>query len=86
MSSKTIPEPVTRSAWLMCEQEQRWTLHTYAETRAVTLQGKQGGHAYEFLFKCSETGAVRRWGTWDRRVFAARPADDGAPYEQKAAA
>lgn len=39
----------------------RITKHFWVETRKCDLPGD--GDAWEFIFKCSETGVCRRWGT-----------------------
>lgn len=37
----------------------------YSETRECNVDGP----AYEFIYKCLETGAERRWGLIDRVEF-----------------
>ena len=57
------PIPTTKTAYLVSAgyAEPRATRHVYVETRAVIIPGP-GGEAWEFLYKCEQTGEVRRWG------------------------
>jgi hypothetical protein len=60
--SRLIPEPETKKAMLPTEGPgpRRATRHTYERTEVVH---DLGGHAsYAHLFKCEETGVLRRWG------------------------
>ncbi len=43
------------------------TKHDFVETRECVLPGPDG-NAWEFLFKCQETGEIRRYGVEDRKV------------------
>lgn len=65
--SKT-PEPETKEAVLPSfgygPGRPRWTKHKYVKTLECTLPGEDGV-AYEFIYRCSETGVERRWGTFD---------------------
>jgi hypothetical protein len=67
--SKEIPspKPETVNAYLPSYgyTDRRATLHTFQETRETEVDGP----AFEFVFKCIETGAERRWGLVDRFVF-----------------
>jgi hypothetical protein len=65
MSNKNTPKPETTSAYLSLEKG-RATLHHYLETREVEVDGQ----AWEFIFKCVETGTERRWGLIERLTFA----------------
>jgi hypothetical protein len=40
----------------------RATRHKYVATRETTFEGPHGGPAYEFIFRCEETGEERRYG------------------------
>lgn len=59
------PEPETTSAYLVLENKKRATLHIYLETRETIVDGP----AWEYIFKCLETGVERRWGVIDRLTF-----------------
>lgn len=50
-------EPETKFAVLMSEGCHRPTRHEF-----VKMQEAEGGESWEYLFACSETGVVRRWG------------------------
>lgn len=67
MSKQKLPEPETKTAILQSHGygpgAPIFTLHTYSRTGDCTLPGE--GQCYEFLFKCSQTGEERRWGTYD---------------------
>ncbi len=67
MSKPRLPVPVTKEALLPSfgygPGTPRITKHTYSRTMECILPSPDGD-AYEFLFKCSETGAERRWGTY----------------------
>lgn len=60
------PKPETREAMLMSEGSWKWTRHHYVSTRECVLPSPDGA-AWEFMYQCSVTGVVRRWGTCDRR-------------------
>lgn len=66
MSRSKIPEPVTKTALLPSfgygPGTPRVTEHEYSRTVECFLP--EDGEAYEFLFRCKETGVERRWGTW----------------------
>ena len=55
------PKPETREAYLMSESAWVFTLHTYHSTEEAWLPGPDG-EVWEFLYKCSKTGVLRRWG------------------------
>lgn len=42
----------------------RATAHEWVETREIAPLA-EGCRSYEFLYKCLETGAIRRWGYVD---------------------
>ena len=67
--SKT-PRPITRAA-LLPNAEGKITKHLYVDTRECTVPGDKGD-AWEHLYKCQETGAIRRWGLADRSADAAQ--------------
>lgn len=74
MSKTKFPRPEVTSAYLPSAgiSTPTWTAHEYCETRECMLEGsgpdnKGGGDAYEYVYRCLETGAERRWGTADRR-------------------
>ncbi len=62
------PKPETTTARLPSEgySNGRTTAHFYFETRETDVDGP----AYEYIFKCSETGAERRWGLIERFSFS----------------
>ena len=64
---KHIPRPETTRAYLITAGSHRpvFTLHHYVETRPTRLRG--GGKAWEHIFKCFKTNAVRRWGIEERK-------------------
>lgn len=68
MTSKKLkgPKPETLTALLPSfgygPGRPRITVHTYVDTRECVLPTPDG-EAWEFVFKCSETGVERRWGT-----------------------
>jgi hypothetical protein len=68
VSKPILPAPQTKVAWLPSfgygPGTPRVTLHSYSRTLETYLPGD--GDAYEIMFKCSETGVERRWGTIDR--------------------
>lgn len=43
----------------------RWTIHKYVKTMECNLPGPDG-EAWEFVYRCEETGAERRWGVVDK--------------------
>ena len=64
-----IPRPSTRIAYLPSEGllgQIRATKHVYVDTRRVDVDS-DGNRLeypyYEHIFKCTYTGAERRWGT-----------------------
>lgn len=65
--SSKLPVPVTKTALLPSFGyggiTPRITRHTYSRTVECMLPGD--GEAYEFLFRCEETGVERRWGTYE---------------------
>ncbi len=67
MSKSKMPVPVTKVALLPSfgygPGLPRVTEHTYSQTLECTLPGGDGD-CFEFMYKCSETGVERRWGTW----------------------
>lgn len=69
VSKPKLPVPITKEALLPSHGYgpgwPRVTKHKYSRTLECTLPSPDG-EAYEFLFKCSETGVERRWGTWER--------------------
>ena len=66
-SQPVPPKPETTTAILVsagCDRRTA-TIHYYEETRPVVLPGPNG-YAWEFLYRCAKTGAVRRWGVVER--------------------
>lgn len=59
-----LPKPETLNAYLP-NTKGRATLHHFHETRECVVEGP----AYEFIYKCVETDAERRWGLVDRFEF-----------------
>jgi hypothetical protein len=43
----------------------RITKHVYSRTLECVLPAPDGD-AFEYLYKCTETGVERRWGTYER--------------------
>lgn len=68
MSKPKLPVPSTKEALLPSfgygPGWPRITKHKYSRTLECTLP--DDGDAYEFMFKCQETGVERRWGTCGR--------------------
>lgn len=62
-----LPKPTTLNAHLPSSgyRDGRSTLHTFVTTRECEVDGP----AYEFVYKCNETGSERRWGVVDRFEF-----------------
>lgn len=75
------PKPETRSAILQSAGwplSVRFTRHTYFETRACVVPfdpdvdpeegpiAVEGDEAWEFIFRCTESGEERRWGVVPR--------------------
>lgn len=64
-NDKNGPAPITKTALLPSvgygPGVPRITKHTWVATRKTRLPGD--GEAWEFIFRCAETGADRRWGT-----------------------
>jgi hypothetical protein len=57
----TDRSPETKQALLMSAGIRKFTWHTWKRTQALTdTSGNAVG--YEHVYKCSETGALRRWG------------------------
>jgi len=69
MSKPKLPVPETKEALLPSfgygPGYPRITRHVYSRTMECTLPSPDGD-AYEFLYRCSETGVERRWGTQER--------------------
>jgi len=70
VSKSRLPTPTTKVALLPSfgygpGLVPRITKHTYSRTMECILPSPDG-NAYEFLFRCEETGVERRWGTEDR--------------------
>lgn len=70
------PKPDTLNAHLESAgyTHSRATLHEYVDTRECEVEvprteGTAKQPAWEFIFKCTETGVERRWGCVDRLVF-----------------
>lgn len=62
------PKPETLSAYLESAgyiKFRKMTLHTFVEARETVVEGPRGD-AWEFIYKCTETGAERRWGVVER--------------------
>lgn len=51
-----------------------WTVHNYAYTRKARL-AHGDGEAWEHVFRCTKTGALRRFGT--ARIDEAATGDEG---------
>lgn len=47
----------------------RVTLHKYSRTMECTLPSPDGD-CWEHLFRCSETGVERRWGTSEKEEIS----------------
>lgn len=64
------PKPETINAYLESAgyKTRKATLHFFIEARETTVDGPRGD-AWEFIYKCSETGAERRWGIVERLDF-----------------
>ena len=76
MSNNNKPRPDTTTALLESGgyTHKRATVHTYVDTRECEVEvprteGTAKQPAWEFIFKCNETGVERRWGIVDRLVF-----------------
>lgn len=63
-----VPTPETRSAILWSESLGRPTRHEYKETRATTIRFPHSAAVWEFVFRCVESGAERRWGVVRRNA------------------
>ncbi len=65
----SLPVPETKTALLPSfgygPGHPRITRHTNSRTLECTLPSPDGS-AFEFMYKCSETGVERRWGTYER--------------------
>lgn len=61
------PKPETKMALLASEgfAAFRLTKHFYVDTREAAVLGPHP-EAWEFIFKCAETGVERRWGIVNR--------------------
>jgi hypothetical protein len=63
-----LPKPETNPAWLVSDgfDKPTYTRHYYFETRAlpqaIDALGRQV-QEYEYVYQCSRTGALRRYGT-----------------------
>lgn len=63
-----LQEPETKTAFLPCYAlpGKRATLHKYVFSERTTVKattpGKPDQLAIAFVFRCTETGALRRWG------------------------
>jgi hypothetical protein len=57
----TDREPETKHALLMSAGLRKFTWHTWKRTHTLTDSGG-APIGFEHVFKCSETGALRRWG------------------------
>lgn len=70
-----VPEPETKKAYLVPSGElSRPTLHVYdgyREVEALPLEPGQVGtfRHFEYLYRCTETGTNRRWGSCSVRVL-----------------
>lgn len=60
-----LPKPVTLNA-ILPNNLGNPTLHIFLETRECVVDDEP---AYEYVFKCLETGSERRWGLVDRFEF-----------------
>ncbi len=60
------PTPETKTVTLVNSQG-NVTVHVYVETAECMLPAPDGA-AWEFLFRCTETGIMRRYGAVDRFV------------------
>ena len=80
------PKPETTTAILVsagCDRRTA-TIHYYEETRPVVLPGPNG-YAWEFLYRCAKTGALRRWGVVERTPTHAEAASgtvDASPSDE----
>lgn len=75
------PAPDVRVAWLPSagiprdrDGDPEWTRHVFDRTRACTIlvqadigESLREETAFEFVFRCTRTGAERRWGVVDMR-------------------
>ncbi len=65
MTMSDLPVPETTTLMLMSERLERFTKHEYVATEEVVCKphaGFPGGHGYAFMFRCTETGVIRRCG------------------------
>ncbi len=69
MAKNKPPVPETLTAWLPSfgygPGQPRVTLHKYVRTMECNLPGPDP-EAYSFEYRCTETGAERRWGVVSR--------------------
>ncbi len=56
-----IPLPNPLHAWLPADGVNNATWHEYVATVEVHSD-RPGQRAFEFQFRCTATGAIRRWG------------------------
>lgn len=60
-AAPSLPKPTTRVAVLWCAALRRPTIHFFVESRRVK-RDSFGESAIEFLFQCSITNTIRRYG------------------------
>lgn len=60
-----LPVPDTKEALLVSAGNNQYTAHVFDHTEEVPFtdyRGKPDGSVLAFVFKCTETGKLRRWG------------------------
>lgn len=66
MSKSKPPTPPTTVAYIPSfgygPGKPRWTWHDFSHSEECYLPDE--GPCWELLYKCRETGTLRRWGTW----------------------
>lgn len=63
-----MPTPTTLNAVLMSAGNHKPTPHVYDHAEEVPFEnerGKPNGSVLAFVFKCTVTGALRRWGNFE---------------------
>lgn len=63
-----IPEPQNKHVLLYSDKIGKITRHHYVSTRACQSEGEDAGPAWEHLFACEISGAIRRFGMEDRKT------------------
>ena len=60
----SVARPKTTEAVLFCEKEQRFTPHSFSETREILNEDTQHRQATKFIYACT-CGQTRVWGSED---------------------